>query len=100
PLVASDVELDALGQRQFVRPVDGVGLAAHVGAPRVGTGFAAATGVLLAAEGAADLGAGGADVDVGDAAVRSDVRQEALGHLHVLREDGAGQALVDAVLHG
>src|SRR5256885_12604550 len=55
----------------------GVGGAAHVGLPRVGAGFAAAAGLLLAPEGAADLGARGADVDVGDAAIRGG--EEALG---------------------
>src|SRR5690606_36789760 len=69
--VSSEVELDALGQRQRVGVVDGVGLAAHVGAPRVRTRLAATAGLLLAAEGAADLGAGGADVVVGDAAGRT-----------------------------
>src|SRR5690606_4037065 len=55
------VELDALGQRQVVRVVDGIGLAAHVGAPGIRAGLAPAAGVLLAAEGAADLRARGAD---------------------------------------
>ena len=49
-------ELDALSQRQFVGVVDGVGGAPHVGLPGVGAGFAAAAGVLLAAESTADLG--------------------------------------------
>ena len=62
-------ELDALGQRQVRGPVQRVGLASHVGLPGVGAGFAAAAGFLFAAERAADLGAAGADVDVGDAAV-------------------------------
>ena len=73
----SDVELDALGQGQLARVVDGVGGAAHVGFPGVGAGFAATAGFLLATEGAADLGARGADVDVGDAAVGGG--QEAFG---------------------
>src|SRR5690606_36414915 len=67
-MLSSEVELDALCQRQRVGVVDGVGLAAHVRAPRIRARLATAAGVLLAAEGAADLGAGGADVDVGDAA--------------------------------
>src|SRR3546814_19378571 len=73
------VELDALRQRQRVGVVDRVGLAAHVGAPRVRTRLAAAAGFLLAAERAADLGAGGAEFDVGDATVRAGTRQERLG---------------------
>src|SRR5687767_9135548 len=64
-----EVELDALGERQRVGMVDGVGLAAHVHLPGVGAGLATAAGFLLAAEGATDLGAGGADVHVGDAAI-------------------------------
>src|SRR5688572_5213071 len=59
---ASNVELHALGERQVARIVDGVGGAAHVGLPRVGAGLAAAAGVLLTAEGAADLGAAGPEV--------------------------------------
>ena len=64
-------EAHALGERQLVGVVDRVGRAAHVGAPGVRAGLPAAAGVLLAAERAADLGAGGADVDVDDAAVRA-----------------------------
>ena len=59
--------------------VDGVGLAAHVGLPGVGAALAAAAGLLLAAEGAADLGAAGAGVDVGDAAVAARGGEEELG---------------------
>jgi hypothetical protein len=49
--------------------VDGAGGAAHVLLPRVAARLAAAAGILLAAERAADLGARRADVDVHDAAV-------------------------------
>jgi two-component system sensor histidine kinase PhoQ len=66
-------------------PVDGVGLPAHVGLPGVRAGLAAAAGVLLAAEGAADLGARGADVHVGDAAVAAAGGQEPLGVLQAGR---------------
>src|SRR5690625_1507118 len=93
------VELDALGERQVVGPVDGVGLPAHVRAPGVRAGFAAAAGVLLAAERAADLGAGGADIDVGDAAVRAGRRQELLRSLQALGEDRRGQSLRHIVKH-
>ncbi len=67
PLAAS--ELDPLGQWQVGPPVDGAGLAAHVGFPGVGAGLASTAGVFLAAECAADLGAAGADIDVRDPAV-------------------------------
>ncbi|MNT77148.1 hypothetical protein D3C72_2162290 [compost metagenome] len=62
-------ELDPLRQRQVARVVDGVGRAAHVIAPGVGTRFAAAARFFFATERAADLGAGRADVDVGNAAI-------------------------------
>ena len=45
------VELDSLGQGEFLGPVDGVGLTAHVGLPGVGAGFAPAAGVRRADRG-------------------------------------------------
>ena len=63
----------ASGRRAAV--VDGAGLAAHIGLPGVGAGFAPAAGLLLAAEGAADLGAGRADIHIGDAAIGADARR-------------------------
>ena len=95
-----DVELHALGQRQRGAVIDGVGGAAHVGLPGIGAGLAAAAGFLLAAEGAADLGAGRADVDVGDAAVGAGRRDEALGLAQVVGEDRRGQALRHVVVQG
>ena len=94
----SDVEPDALGQRQGRAVVHGVGGAAHVGLPAVGAGLAAAAGLLLAAERAADLGARGADVDVGDAAVGALRRDEQLGLAQVVGEDRRRQALRHVVL--
>src|SRR5690606_11966895 len=91
-------ELDALGQRQVVAPVDGRGLSAHVGLPRVRAGLATATGLLLAAERPADLGARGADVDVGDPTVRPGGAEEALGVLQRLGEYRRRQALRHVVL--
>src|SRR6478672_1868269 len=67
-VVSSEVELDALRQRQEVGVVDGIRLSAHIGLPCIAAGLAAAAGLLLATERAADLGAAGAAVDVGDAA--------------------------------
>ncbi len=55
--------------------------------------------MFLAAEGAADLGSRGADVDIGDAAVRTLVGKEALGRAHALGEDRRRQTLVDRVVH-
>src|SRR5689334_24854272 len=60
---------DALRERERVRAVDRAALAAHVGLPAVRSRFASTTGRLLAAERSADLGARGAEVHVGDAAV-------------------------------
>src|SRR6188472_671428 len=88
-----DGELDALRQRQVLAVVDRAGLPAHVGLPGVGARLAAAAGFLLAAEGAADLGARGADVDVGDAAVAARGGEELLGRAHVEREDRRRETL-------
>ena len=73
--------------------VDGVRGAAHVRLPRVRPRLAAAAGLLLAAERAADLRAGGADVDVGDAAVGAVGGEEPLGLALVGGEDRRRQAL-------
>ena len=70
--VQSMLERHALGQREIARVVDRVGGPTHVTLPGVRAGLAAAAGLLLATEGAADLGAGRPDVDVGDAAVGAD----------------------------
>src|ERR1017187_3973986 len=59
----ADIETDALRQRQLRPVVDGVRGAAHVLLPCVGARFASASSLLLAAERAADLRAGRADVD-------------------------------------
>src|SRR5262245_9404733 len=75
----SNDELNALRQRQVLRPVAGVGLPPHVGLPRIAAGFAAAAGLFLPAERAADLRAAGADVDVGDPAVAAAMAQEGFG---------------------
>ena len=79
----ASTELDALGQRQRVGVVHGRGLPAHIGFPRIRAGLASAAGFLLAAEGAADFGAAGADVDVGDAAVASRCGEEAFGFAEI-----------------
>src|SRR3954449_177341 len=83
----SDGERHALREGQLTGVVDRVGRAAHVALPRVGAGLASAAGLLLAAEGAADLGARRPDVDVGDAAVRAVGGEKALGLGLVAGED-------------
>src|SRR6185312_5090216 len=95
-----ELELDSLGERQVARPVDGVGLAAHVGPPGIGARLAAAAGILLPAEGATDLGARGADVDVGDAAVAAGAGEEELGVLQAVGEEGRAQAVGRRILLG
>src|SRR5208282_5049922 len=76
----------------------GVGGAAHIGLPGVGARFTAPAGLLLAAEGAADLGARRTDVHIGDAAVRAARRQEQLGLAQIIGEDRRRKALLDGVL--
>src|SRR5207302_4792680 len=73
------IELNPLSQRQVAAEVDGRGLPPHVRLPRIRSRLAAAAGLLLPAEGAADLRPAGPRVDVGDAAVRSFGGEEALG---------------------
>ena len=92
------IELDALRQREFFAVVHGLGGAAHVVFPSVAAGLAAAAGFFLAAEGPADLGARGADVDVGDAAVAARGREEQFGLADFVGEDRRRQALRDVVL--
>ena len=74
-------ELDSLCQRQRVRVIHRDRLPPHVRLPRIATALASAAGILLAAESAADLGAAGSDIDVGDAAIaaarRKNVRTRA-----------------------
>src|SRR6185437_741504 len=103
---ALELELEPLGERQVARPVDGVGLAAHIRLPGIGAGLPPAARVLLAAEGAADLGAGSADVDVGDAAVAARGGEEGLRVLQPVGEERGREAvrrgvlLRDRFLHG
>ena len=76
----------------------GAGDAAHIGLPGIRAGLAAAARLLLAPEGAADLGAGGADVDIGNAAVRSDGGDELFHLAHVGGEDRRRQPLAHAIM--
>src|SRR6202034_1582607 len=94
------LEGDALRERQLRRPVDGVGLAAHVGFPGIAAGFAAAAGVFFAAESPADFRAAGPDINVGDAAIAARVAEEALGREQVGGEHRRGEALRHVVVPG
>src|SRR2546425_1001883 len=58
-----------LCQGQFRRVIDRDGLPAHVVLPGIAAALASAAGFLLAPEGAADLRAARAEVDVGQAAI-------------------------------
>ncbi len=97
--MSSNVKGDALGEGGAVlTEVRRAGLAAHVELPRVGAGFTPAAGFFFTTECAADFGAGGADVDVGDAAVAVPFEEFSLpdvgGH------DRAAEALGHGVVHG
>src|ERR1039458_3329228 len=89
----SELEFDALRQGQLAGPIECVSLAAHVGLPGVAAGFASAAGLLLAAEGAADFGAAGADVDIGDAAIAAAMAEEGFGGNQIGGEHGRREAL-------
>src|SRR5688500_18991576 len=94
----SDIKADSLGEGQLAAVVYRVGRAAHVRLPRVGACFAAATGFLLAAERATDLGAARSDVHVDDAAVAAGRRHEAFGLADVVGEDARGKPLRHGVV--
>src|SRR5690606_23415212 len=83
----ASLEDDALSQGELAGVVHGLGLAAHIGLPGIGAGFATAAGVLLAAKCAADLRPAGADVHVGDPTVAAEGREEGLGFAQVGGED-------------
>src|SRR5690606_11368275 len=80
------------------RIVDRVGGTPHIGLPRIRSAFAATAGFLLAAEGPADLGAGGADVAVVTPALRAAIASKQLRLAHSAGEDAGGEALRHVVL--
>src|SRR5919201_4691646 len=80
--------------------IDGVGCPAHVGAPGIRAGLAASSGGLLTAERAADLGAGGPDVDVDDPAVGAIGGEESFGLPLIAGEDARRQSLGNTVVEG
>ena len=49
------VELHSLRQVNFTAPIEGIGLAPHVGFPGIRTGLTTSAGLLFAAEGTADF---------------------------------------------
>src|SRR5690606_18362078 len=74
----ASAELHSLGEREFGGVVDRVGGPAHIGLPGVRAGFPSTAGLLLPAERAADLRARGADIDIGDSAIRAVHGEESL----------------------
>src|SRR5262245_55457040 len=54
---------------QRARPIDRIGLPAHIGLPRIRAGLAPATGFFFPSKRSTDLGATGADVHIGNATV-------------------------------
>ena len=66
-----DAELDSLRKGQRITKVYRIGLSSHVHLPCVRSSLPASASLLLSAKGAADLCSGSADIDVGDATIRS-----------------------------
>jgi hypothetical protein len=64
-----DVEADALGERKFKTEIDRAGDAPHVALPHVRARLAPTSCFFLAAECAANLGAGRSNIDINDPAV-------------------------------
>jgi len=62
-------KIDAVRQRQLARPIDSVGLAAHIDFPGIRARFAASTSIFLIPENAADFSVASADVENGNTAI-------------------------------
>ena len=91
---STGVEGNSLSQRKIAGIVDGVCGPAHIVFPRVRAGFPSAAGILFATERTTDLGAAGADIDVGDAAIGSRGTQELFRLAQIVGENAGGEALV------
>jgi len=93
PLLAGEepshlyIKLHALGQRQFCRIIHRLGLAAHIGLPRIRAALAPAAGFFLAAKGAADFRARRANIHIGNAAIRARRRKKTLCLKNITGED-------------
>jgi len=97
-IVVSEFKLNALGQRQGVRVVDGAGRAAHVLLPSVRARLATAACLFFASECTTDFGAGGSNVAVNNSAVASKRTNPLEIVLEVFGEEGRGEALWDFVV--
>src|SRR6202011_2521151 len=91
-------ELNSLSERKLARKVNRVGLAAHVTLPGTPAAPAPAAGIFLTAECAPDLRAARAGIHVRDPAIAPDRAHEFLRLAHVVRKNGTGQTLRNAVL--
>jgi len=96
------LELNPLGQRQFLRVIDCAGGPLYVLLPSVGSPLAATASGFLPTEGADNLGPGSWDDNIDD-----DVDDAAVGALgpnppeefaHVLGEEGRAEKLCSATL--
>src|ERR1700733_10335712 len=91
-LSVSHVELHALGERQIGSVVHCSRRASHVTFPRIRASLAPEARFFLAPEGATNLRAGRADIDVRNTAVRPTHGEEALGLAHIQRKNRRGEA--------
>ncbi len=94
------VELDPLCQRHRLRVVNRVGLSAHIGFPGIRAGFSPAARLFFTAECPADLGAGSADVHIGDAAIGAGHGKEPFRIAQIASHNGRGKSLWHPVLQG
>src|SRR6202041_1935538 len=92
------VEPYSLRQRHLSAPIDGIGLAPHIGLPGIRARLAPAAGVLFAAERTADFRAGGSKIDVGNAAVAAVSRQEPFSCLQAVGKYRRRESIVHRVL--
>src|SRR5208282_6561944 len=86
--------------RQPGRIVHRARLPPHVALPGVGAALPSASGLLLAAEGAADLCPRRTDVDVGDAAIGAGGGKKGFGLADIEGEDAGREALAHVVVDG
>lgn len=97
-LSLSNIKLNSLSQWQGRAMVDRAGRAAHVLLPGVAAGFATTTGLFLATEGAADFGAGGADIAINKSTIASSGSYPLEHILQIFSEKRRGQSLWNLVV--
>src|SRR5205814_8963540 len=99
PATLARTKLDPLGQRQFARKINRVRLPAHVALPGIAPAFAATAGFLLATERAADFGATGAGIRVGNSTITSGGAHEFFRLTHVVSKDRRRESLRNVILN-